>query len=347
MTVTLADLRTKLARRLGDSSYAIWTAEQLDGFIQEGYDNLVARTGCLWATDVLPDYASAFNYTSDFEADYFIGGDIISGVAQFTSLFERDYVDNARGPANHSFHWEFNDGYVSTTLVSGVEDLPEDFLELERATWNTIRLETLNSRYLETRDGRYELNTGAVEAYTQDKDGLLRFRKWRVPAAPYVPYSMDSSSTLFGILVQISDVTTATPEGTWGDFVQIDGQHIMGDDWGIIVGIYTEPNDVRLEYRRRALPLSDRQSFEIPDRYTRYVRHYAQAVALRCEGPGYEPELAKHYESRYEIGVQRMLKRKQAMVFQQGFVFGGAGRKSTEGRLPLARLPYHYGKVVR
>jgi hypothetical protein len=85
--------------------------------------------------------------------------------------------------------------------------------------------------------------------------------------------------------------------------------------------------------------------FEIPERYQSYVRHYAQARALEREGEGQDLALAAHYQSRYEAGIKRMLKRQHAMAYQQKIVMGG--RPSIMGKKPMVRLPWNYGKVVR
>lgn len=205
----------------------IWDGEELTEYIREGYDALTLATGCLWETAALPDLVASFNYTAAWEAAFFRGGDRISGLAQFTSEFERDYLDNGRGPANVNFHWEYNQGYApGDVYTEGVVPLPDDLLEIERATWDTQRIEALRSRTLEQDDSRYELNRGFVEAYTQDKDGLRRLRKWRVPSTPYVPYEVEGDE--FGILVIITDITDEVPIGEiFGDFVQIPGQHPM------------------------------------------------------------------------------------------------------------------------
>jgi len=73
------------------------------------------------------------------------------------------------------------------------------------------------------------LNRGNVEAYAQDKDGLRRLRKWRIPAAPYIPYELDDENEIWGILVgDHSDLTQEVLIGdVWGDLVQIAGQHAM------------------------------------------------------------------------------------------------------------------------
>ncbi len=85
--------------------------------------------------------------------------------------------------------------------------------------------------------------------------------------------------------------------------------------------------------------------FEIPERYQTYVRHYAQARALEREGEGQDLALAAHYQSRYEAGIKRMLRRQQAMQYQQKVVLGGL--PSILGKKPMARLPWQFGKVVR
>ncbi len=85
--------------------------------------------------------------------------------------------------------------------------------------------------------------------------------------------------------------------------------------------------------------------FEIPERYQTYVRHYAQARALEREGEGQDLALAAHYQSRYEAGIKRMLRRQQAMAYQQKVVLGG--RPSILVKKPMARLPWQYGKKVR
>ena len=405
---TRAALRTDLQRRLGDSAAAIWTAAELDGYITEGYDDLTKQTGCLFDVSLLPDYAFAFACTSAFEFDYLEAGFAAHGPAQYTCSFERDYVDNARGPANHTQPWEFNGGYQTTAEVAALVDLPESLQEIERATWNSRRLAALRSSDVEDGDGRYELNKGQVDGYLQDKDGLGLLRKWRVPSTAYTPYGFDDDTdlTLFnftgadweddylpsgvtaagpaqftcaddlsfadasdtgpgthtagweyaytgetllnedglGILRDVTDILTVAVSGDWGDLVGVDGVDTFGD-WGILGPLYRETNSVRVEYRRRGEVLSDFVDFEIPDRYTVVVRHYAEARALEREGKGQDMEMAAHFQTRYDTGIKRMNRRRKALRFQQTFVMGG-----TSGRLRgpvLARLPYNYGHVVR
>ncbi len=338
-----------LVRYLGVDLTPLWSTDELEGYVTEGYNQLTLATGCLWATDVAPDFPASFSVIATFEKDFLIGGDWANGPFQFTMSDERNFVDNSDGPANHNHPWEFNDDYVidaeASTEIPALVDLPVDLYEIERATWDTRRLDSLRSRAFEGADDRYELNKGPVDAYTQDKDGLRRLRKWRVPSAPYVPFEHDTDSTLFGYYVQIPDIDPDVPQGVQvGDFVTVDGQFAMGDLFGIIVGFYRDAGNVRYEYRRRGTN-DGCLELELADRYQTYVRHYAMSRALEREGDGQDLELAAHYQLRYEAGVQRMLRRKTAMNFQRKFVLGG--RPSAGAKLPMSRLPWQYGEVVR
>ncbi len=349
MTVTLVELATATLYRLGDTDSAIWAGE-IEQYIQQGYDELTKLTGCLLGVALAPDYAMAFTITEEWEGDYVIVSDdhYINGPAQFTAEFERDLIDNADGPANHNYHWEFNNGYVDwQTLVSALVDLPEDLHEIERAVWNTKRIEPLRSQDVEWEDSRYELNKGQVESYLQDKDGIGILRKWRVPSTAYTPYSFDADSDDgLGILRDITDIIDLDVISYgFGDLVQVDGVNVF-EDYGILGPIYKEQNNVRIEYRRRGATLSDSQNFEIPDRYTTYVRHYAMARALEREGDGQDLELSAHYQARYEAGLARMKKRKHAMFYQKELVMGSASSHRGH-KPPRPRLPYNYGRVVR
>jgi hypothetical protein len=213
MSITLAEVQTEVLQRLGDSAGAIWSESEIEGYIQEAYDELTAQTGCLFDMALFPDVPLAFSYTADWERDHILdvynSGWAINGQAAFTSEFERDWVDNQPGPGNHNHVWEEPD----ETLIAAIVDLPEDLYEIERATWNTKRIDPLRTRHIEHSDSRYELSRGSVEGYLQDKDGVNRLRKWRVPSSPYVPYEFDSDSDDaddgFGIIRDLGDISDA------------------------------------------------------------------------------------------------------------------------------------------
>ncbi len=152
----------------------------------------------------------------------------------------------------------------------------------------------------------------------------------------------------FGIIRYLGDISNAevlvTADG-YGDLVQVDGIHTF-DDFGIIGPCYRETLSLRIEYRRRGKELSEEQPFEIPDRYTTYLRHYVLARALEREGPGQDLVLSAHFQSRWEAGIARMMKRKNAMSFQKAQVMGGSN--SVRGQKPpRPRLPWQFGTVVK
>lgn len=108
MTVTLVELRDEARQRLGDSAKEIWSDDELCRYIQQGYDAMTLATGCLYAVHMYPDIPFSFSYTARFEADYALSGFWLNGPAQFNAPWERDYIDNANGPANHCYPWEYH-----------------------------------------------------------------------------------------------------------------------------------------------------------------------------------------------------------------------------------------------
>lgn len=342
MTATLESIRDKIQRRLGDTDAAIWTEDELDAYIQRGYDELALQTGILWDFRAIDRTIAAFNYTAPFELDYGVAEMVFSGRAQFTSLFERDYVDNAEGPANHNHPWEYDDGYVEDVYTWAVLELPENFYQTERVTWKDKRVEPLRSTPMEHQDGRYELNGGEVDGYLQDKDGLERIRLWRAPPK-LTGIATDEASEDWGIIRQWGSLWTGAVDGVWGESVSVPNQDASGE-WGI-VRLVTTPH-LKVEYRRRGAALAtDETEFEMPDRYAQYVLWFAMGEAYGREGDGQELELAGHYAARFAAGIDRINRRRLAGNYQKVSIMGGSGRVNRGRR--LAQLPWQYGKVVR
>jgi len=105
-------------------------------------------------------------------------------------------------------------------------------------------------------------------------------------------------------------------------------------------------NNFKIEYTRKGTAVSaDGDSFELPNRYTKYLRHYACYRCLEREGLGQDMGLAEFYRGRYEAGVGRMFRRKQLFNQRRNVVMGGSSERLS--RPPLARMPFHYGRVVQ
>ncbi len=170
-----------------------------------------------------------------------------------------------------------------------------------------------------------------------------------VSCALDVMATLDHGDDGLGIIRYLDEISNAVVVSSetdgFGDLVQVDGIHTFGD-FGIIGPVYKENLSLRIEYRRHGKVLSDTQPFEIPDRYTKYVRHYVLARALEREGPGQDLILSAHFQARWEAGIARMLKRKSAMEFQKAQVMGGSSTVRGQ-KPPRPRLPWQYGHIVK
>lgn len=62
MAKTLAQARTAVQTTLGDTSAAIWSAGEIDGYLAEGYRDLCRRVGVLWKRDTQDDTAGTALY---------------------------------------------------------------------------------------------------------------------------------------------------------------------------------------------------------------------------------------------------------------------------------------------
>lgn len=113
-----------------------------------------------------------------------------------------------------------------------------------------------------------------------------------------------------------------------------------GGPWGTPTQIHPDQNNFRIEVFRLGRDL-DAYDNELPTAYQKYVTFYAMAQALRRDGPGQDIELADHYESRFEMGVNRLWHKIQDMQPERVGRFGGGPAPET---LTLGRpiLPYPY-----
>ena len=338
-STTPGDLAQEVLKRLGDASETIWTEDEISDYIIEGSRALVIGTRMLWGVAVLPDWTGVFSYTAAWEIAFFSAGDLVAGPGTITAAFERDWSDNAGEPLNHTAYWESHDGWVETENIPALSQLPGDLHTIERSTWNTYRVDPLASRDVEEGDSRYELNTGLVDGYMRDKDGLTVLRKWRKPATAYTPWNDPDAQ--WGILRQLDDISAESVDGAWGIIRRIPGQEstdVFGEPH-----VYKEQHALRVEYMRRPdVPATD-ALFELPARYLKHIRHFAMARAFQRRGEGQNPKLAAHYSELWLSVLGRFSKRGE--MTQKGSQLRGAVPAAR--RPPRPRLPWQYGSVVR
>lgn len=348
---TLSSTKDDVLKRLGDTAELIWSSAEIERYLQNGYNVMALETHCFWRQTYLEDRETTGNYTADFEKDWFSAGEISYNRFAYCAPDDVNWADPGDldyGPTNHTAKWEV--AWLSVgdtpdpTYYTTVETLPRDLYDIERATWNFFRIEPLRSTELEYNDARYQVNRGEVLGYTRDKDGLNRFRKWRAPAVAADSYTI--SNPCSGILRNPADISGEPVTGKWGIPRRIPTQPASaGTWWGFPRRPFRDGHNTKIEYFNRGRQLSDRQGFEIPDRYVKYIRHYAIWKALERNGVGQDPILAEHWKGRWKDGISRMIRRRKAMLDNRFRVLGDT--LLPFGPPPRPKYPWNYGEVVR
>ena len=181
---TLSEVRDEVLRRLGDTNQTIWSASEIDSYIKRGYDRICYETEILWGFEYLEDTAPyTGSHNADWETAYFEDGWAIYNRFNITDDWEEQYVDgeSPTEPANHTSRWEVTNSYI-TGHISGTTELPEDVLKIERATWDSEKIEALYSREAERYDYNYKTQTGDdVVAWIWDQDGIRNIRRYPIP----------------------------------------------------------------------------------------------------------------------------------------------------------------------
>jgi hypothetical protein len=156
------------------------------------------------------------------------------------------------------------------------------------------------------------------------------------------------NTTQFGILRNPTEIADEEVIGSWGIPRRIPGEHPCAGDgtWGIPRRIWKAAHNTKIEYTKKGKTLvGDGDTFELPDLYVKYIRHFAMHRALQRDGQGQDLGLSNFWKALWENGLSRARKRKQSLMKTRIHILGGERVES--GRPPMARLPWTYGKVVR
>ena len=174
---------------------------------------------------------------------------------------------------------------------------------------------------------------------------MRTLRKVRVPATQASTVTVTGS---WGLLRTPADLSSDTPTGTWGICRILPAHHPIGSEtWGTPRRVYLEGFNVRVEHFRQGRRLLFAQTIcELPPRYARYLCDYAIAQCLSRPGPGFDAELAGHFDQRWKRGLARIARRLVLVDMEHTFVMGGEGVPRI-GKPPRARLPWAYGSRVR
>lgn len=213
-----------------------------------------------------------------------------------------------------------------------VYDLPEDFLEIERATWDNKRLDPFSSREIMRMDSEFLELQGDPTHYIMDMDGLNKFRKYPIPTVTQTSERAPVYTEDFAPL----------PDGTISN---VDRCRLLSVEFARY-GERTSRNTIVEYVKRLAMNTTNEgQEFELPDRYVKYLRWYVMWKGLEHDGPGQDLELAEHFKARWDIGINRVLRRKRRLMSRRTTILGagtGIGATTAPQRGARPKLPWNY-----
>jgi hypothetical protein len=348
---TLANLRAAVFRRLGDIEHRIWTDDEIDTYLTQGYRDLATTLNLFFDWLYLENLPRGFSYTQPWERAFLpsIGVGFDFGVANFTCADDVRVLSDERqrlGPATYTCPTDATDGTLATLHWPGIPataDVPTRLTRLDRATWDRRVTDVFEARSLSRLDARYQTQTGEVEALLWELDGIRTVRKFRVPAQVAATVYVDGS---WGILRTPADLSGDVIHGSVGIPRRIPSEHPLGPErFGLPRRPFREGKNVRLEHYRLGRPF-ELGPCELPARYADYLRDYAMAAALLRPGPGQDVRLAAHFQERWKRDVARLERRLRQVDTEVVHVLGGEATVGA-GKPPRPKLPWAYGSVVR
>lgn len=114
-----------------------------------------------------------------------------------------------------------------------------------------------------------------------------------------------------------------------------------GGPYGTPTQVHPDYLNIKVEMTRLGRDLKSHVS-ELPSAYNKYVVYWAMHRALKRSGPGQDIELAEHYGQRFELGVDRMIKKRDSMQPEREGRFGGGAGDGADFALGLPLLPSAY-----
>lgn len=375
---TLDDLRQATMKRLGDAEGVIWTSDEVDLHIKNGYQAIGNTQSAFFDVLYAENLPAGFSMNYAWERRYLSTSpaNFDFGVANFTYEEERFMSGDelhAVGPAKYTSPFELLEGHFDAAAcdpaIPATAELPESLAALDRVVYDKRGIDEMEARRMSKVDARYEITAGEVYGYIWQKDGIRTLRKVRVPAQRAGVYNFRGA---WGTLRDITDIwsgaisgfnepgfdqlgfdnigffTLDTDAALWGIPRRIPGHHPMGTSrFGIPRRFFQETTNVRVEHFRQGRPMNVATDVcELPDLYARYLQDYAQGKCLERPGPGQDEKLAKHFLDRWARGLARIARRVQLTDTEHVMVMGGSGQPSVM-RPPRPKLPWPYGSTVR
>lgn len=359
MPSTLHSLTTEVLDRLGDQDNKIWSRSEIEGYIQDGYDEFCRRSKVLFDIWVVENQPATGNWQTDFErylAEQKPGFTLTDEPFHFTGEHERNlgvggaYGGSYSGPASSTSVSERSLYSGETSLVDTVYtgSIPTNTVEVLRVAYDNRSLTGMGSAQMNELYPNHQTVTGDPQWFVYDRDGLFRLRFVPAPAGDA---SYDTVSGTWGTMTYTddTDVTANTADRTSGDTGGFgilrwrDDMFPALGQWGTPTRVHPEDSNIKVEMYRLGRDLASYTS-ELPIAYEKYVIYYAMGEAMEREGDGQQLELAEHYFSRFEMGLKRIEKKKRDMQYERAARLGGPASEPAFGGLGDPQPPYPYGK---
>ena len=296
MAKTRAEIRDEVLTRLGDTANLIWSNDEIDDLIRQGYRVFIVSTKLLWGRQWIDDIAG--------QALYKLPDEVLE--------VERVTWDDHPLIPKTDCELRAMDGNYERT-VGRVEYYSID--SLRRLRKYRIPKKTVNSKGLVVEIiGTWGTPRNLLTIDTQIGSwGIARsipgyqvIGSWGIPRSGFIIVVVGS----WGVPRNLS-LIDPVQIGSWGIPRILPGYEVVGS-WGVprgdFAGLSAAPltaENTRIEYTRRADLPGDSSELEIPNHQAKYIRCYAMSKALGREGPGQDLKLEKHFYSRFLEGVRR------------------------------------------
>jgi hypothetical protein len=349
---TRADLSISVLSRLGDSQEAIWSTEEIDGYLQDGLSDLCRAARPIIDAVYLENRFEHFvcTYQDELAMLEALSGAATGAISRITFEDERDLLtlsEQATWPRARYITSPFESEFfadIAEAMLPAVSDVDDGVIDIDRALWDARAIYAFTTRDARSMDSRFETHAGEVYGLIWQYDGPRTVRKFMRPSAEADVLDIDGA---FGILRDAGTVATSTTSasGTYGIARRIPGHQPLGAfSFGTPRRVYLDGKNVRAEVARQAAPLDVFDDvIELPDRYADYLKDYAMAEALGRPGVGQQPQLAQHYQSRWATRIERVKARMRRVSTQRVSQLGGSAFRRT--RPPAPRLPWAYPAV--
>jgi hypothetical protein len=228
-------------------------------------------------------------------------------------------------PGDRNFHATVDGsaGGVTHYVLGGT--LPQTTVGILRVAYDRQTIPGITEARMNEIDATWETRTGErPQWFIVDNQGLFFVRLVPASDGEAVYDSVDGS---WGTLRYTDDSTvTADTTGTGGFGIlrYRTGCHATYGPWGTPRRIHPNALNTKVEVLRLGRDLEN-YPLEMPDAYIRYVYYYAMARLLGKDGPGQDTALAEHYMERFEMGVDRAVKRHDRMMPEREGSLGKAG----------------------